>query len=219
VPLRHYVGRMPRRNLIPLLLLAVLVVLTAVFAVVGAASAPTATTIQVQNAADKTFGTPTGATSWLVALTTSVSVGSGAGAATSQERVVGYNPPDRMLVYSVSGSTARLAGVVPQAEIACVLSSYAALVQGPGSWQQSGEFFTRTETLADYSARVPVPRTGAPCVPQPTSAAGQVYETAVVRSNYLIATRARIVTAAHGTQGEQLVFLRIGDVAVTSLGK
>jgi hypothetical protein len=210
---------MPRRNLVPLLLLAVLVVLTGVFAVVGAASAPTASTIQVQNAAEKTFGTPTGATSWLLALTTSVSVGPGTGTGESQQRVFGYVPPDRMQVYSVSGRTARLAGVVPQAQVPCVVSSFSALLQGPGSWQQNGEFFTRTESLTDYSARVPVPRAGAACVPQPSTAPGQVHETAVVRAGYLIATRARIVTPTHGTQGETVLFLRIGDVSVSTLKK
>ena len=209
---------MPRRNLIPLLLLAVLVVLSAVFAVVGAASAPTASTIQVQNATEMTFGTPTGATSWLLALTTSVSVGTGSGNGTTQERVVNYIPPDRMLVYGVTGSTARRAGVVPQSQIPCVLSSYTALLQGPGSWRQKGEFFTRTESLADYSARVPVSGApGTPCVPQPSSAPGQVHETAVVRSDYLLAARAQIVTPTRGTQGETLLFLKIGGVSVRSL--
>lgn len=211
----NYVGRMPRRNLIPLALLAVLVVLTAFLAVVGLRSAPTATTIQVQNAAEKTFGTPTGANSWIMELVTSVNVGVGTANGTT-ERLIDYTAPDRMVVYDVSGSSAKLAGVLRQPAVSCVLSSYAAMLQGQNSWQQNGATFKRTESLADYSARVPR-ASGTTCSAVASSTEGQVRETAILQSDYLVAARAQVVVPAHGTQGETLVFIRIGNVAVRTL--
>jgi hypothetical protein len=208
---------MPRRNLIPLVLLAVLTVGTAVFAVVGAASAPTSTTIQVQNAAEQTFGTPTGANSWIMELVTSVNVGVGTANGTT-ERLIDYFAPKRMVVYDVSGSSARIAGVLRQPAISCVLSSYAAMLQGQESWSQKGGTFKRTETLADYSARVPhANANGTTCAPVPSTTPGQVHETAILRSSYLVAARAQVVAPTHGTQGETLVFIRIGHVPVRTL--
>ena len=214
-----------RRNLVPLLLLAVLVVLTAVFAVVGAASAPTATTIEVQNASEKTFGAPTGSTSWVVDLITTLSVGGGAGSGTTQERLIDYVPPDRMVVYDV-GTTTKLAGILRQPAVSCVLSSYTATLGGQTSWDQRGGTYTRTESLADYSARVPQ-QTGTACEPVASSAQGEVHETAIVRSGYLVAARAQIVVpsqslsggrpATHGAQGQTLVFIEIGRVRVRTL--
>jgi hypothetical protein len=206
---------MPRRNLVPLVLLAVLTVLTAVFAVVGAASAPTSTTIQVQNAAEQTFGTPTGTNSWIMELVTSVNVGVGTANGTT-ERLIDYSAPARMVVYDVSGSSAKIAGVLHQPAISCVLSSYAAMLQGQESWKQKGGTFTRTESLADYSARVPHAN-GTTCEPVPSSTQGQVHETAILRSDFLVAARAQVVAPTHGTQGETLVFIRIGDVPVRTL--
>ena len=207
---------MPRRNLVPLVLLAVLAVLTAVFAVVGAASAPTATTIQVQNAAAKTFGTPAGTNSWVMELITSANVGSGTGNGTTQERIIAYTAPTRMVVYNVAGSSAKLAGVLHQPAISCVLSSYSAMLQGQGAWQQKGGTYTRTESLAAYSARVPHAN-GTNCEAVTSTTQGQVHETAIVRSDYLVAARAQVVVPTHGTQGETLVFIRIGAVPVRTL--
>jgi hypothetical protein len=206
---------MPRRNLLPVLLLAVLAVLTAVFAVLGFASAPTATTIQVQNAAEKTFGTPTGANSWIMELVTSVNVGVGTANGTT-ERLIEYVAPNRMVVYNVSGSSAKIAGVLRQPAVACVLSSYSAMLQGEGSWKQKGGTFTRTESLADYSARVPR-ASGTACQPVASTTQGQVHETAILRSDYLVAARALVVVPTHGTQGETLAFVRIGNVPVRTL--
>jgi hypothetical protein len=206
---------MPRRNLLPVLLLAVLAVLTAVFAVLGFASAPTATTIQVQNAAEKTFGTPTGANSWVMELVTSVNVGVGTANGTT-ERLIEYVAPNRMVVYNVSGSSAKIAGVLRQPAVACVLSSYSAVLQGEGSWNQKGGTFTRTESLADYSARVPR-ASGTTCQAVASATQGQVHETAILRSDYLIAARAQVVVPKQGTQGETLVFVRIGNVPVRTL--
>jgi hypothetical protein len=216
---------MGRRNLIPLVLLAVLGVLTAVFAVVGAASAPTATTIEVQNAAEKTFGSPTGSASWIMDLLTTLHVGGGSGRGLTQERIVDYIAPNRMVVYNV-GTTTKLAGVLHQPAVSCVLSSYAAMLQGQASWHQKGETYTRTESLADYSGRVPHTG-GTSCGAVTSSAQGQVHETAVIRSDYLIAARIQVVvpsqtlaggrTSTHGNQGETLVFIEIGGVPVRTL--
>jgi hypothetical protein len=206
---------MPRRNLVPLLLLAVLAVLTAGFAVWGFTLAPTATTIQVQNATQKTFGTPTGANSWIMELVTSVNVGVGTANGTT-ERLIEYAAPNRMVVYDVSGSSAKIAGVLRQPAVTCVLSSYSAMLQGEGSWKQKGGTFTRTESLADYSARVPR-ASGTTCQAVASTSQGQVHETAILRSDYLIAARAQVVVPTHGTQGETLVFVRIGNVPVRTL--
>jgi hypothetical protein len=206
---------MPRRNLIPLLLLAVLAVLTAGFAVWGAISAPTATTIQVQNAAEKTFGTPTGANSFIMELVTSVNVGVGTANGTTV-RLLDYSAPDRMVVYDVRGSSAQPVGVLRQPAISCVLSSYVATFQGGGSWKQKGQTYTRTESLADYSARVPQAN-GTTCVAVPNTAPGQVHQTATVRSDYLVRVQVVVVTPTHGSQGELLNFLKIGKVPVKSL--
>ena len=209
---------MPRRNLIPLALLAVLTVLAAVFAVLGAAAAPTSTTIQVQNASAKTFGTPAGANSWIMELITSVNVGVGTANGTT-ERLIDYHAPTRMVVYDVSGSSARLAGILRQPAVSCVLSSYSAMLQGDGSWtQKKYGTFARTESLADYTARVPH-ASGSSCSAVSNATQGQVRETAVIRSDYLIAARAQVVAPGNGTSGETLVFVKIGDVPVKSLKK
>jgi hypothetical protein len=120
------------------------------------------------------------------------------------------------VVYDVSGSSAKIAGVLRQPAVSCVLSSYAAMLQGQASWNQKGRTFTRTESLADYSARVPH-ASGTACTPVPSATPGQVHETAILRSDYLVAARAQVVAPTHGTQGETLVFIRIGNVPVRTL--
>jgi hypothetical protein len=215
---------MPRRNLIPLALLAVLIVATAVFAVLGAAAAPNATTVTVENATAKTFGSPTGSISFLMDLVTTVSSGAKSGTL-SQERLVDYQAPDRMVVYQV-GTSVKTPSVIPQSEISCTLSVYTAMLEGPAAWNAKGDNYTRTETLADYSARVP--RTGGTtCTPQEITAQGQVHETAVIRSGYLVAARVKVVvpsqtlrtgqTAAHGVEGQTMIFVEIGGVPVRSI--
>jgi hypothetical protein len=215
---------MPRRNLIPLLLLAVLVVGTAVFAVVGQATAPNSTTITVQNATAKTFGSPTGATSFLMDLVNTLSTGTKTGNV-SQTRLLDYTAPDRLLIYPV-GTGSKVPTVLRQPAISCALSAYTAMVQGPTAWNADGGTYTRNESLADYTARVP--RTGGTtCEPQAVTARGTVAETVVIRSGYLVAARVRIVvppqalpsgqTAANGVEGETIVFIQIGSVQVRSL--
>ena len=90
------------------------------------------------------------------------------------------------------------------------------MLQGEESWQQKGGTFTRTESLAEYSARVPR-AIGTTCEAVATTTPGQVHETAILRSGYLVATRAQIVVQAQATQGEALVFIKIGNVPVRTL--
>ncbi|HWD56099.1 MAG TPA: hypothetical protein VG346_13315 [Acidimicrobiales bacterium] len=215
---------MPRRNLIPLALLAVLAVGAAVFAVVGAAAAPNATTITVQNASAKTYGSPTGSTSFLMDLVTTLSSGPKAGTL-SQTRLLDYLPPNRLVVYPV-GTKSNAPSIVPASAIACNLSVFTAMVAGPTAWNVQRDTYTRTESVADYTARVP--RTGGTtCEPQVVTARGSVDETVVIRSGYLVAARERIVvppqtlgsgqTASHGVEGQTIVFIRIGGVQVRKL--
>jgi hypothetical protein len=215
---------MPRRNLIPLVLLAVLAVGTAVFAVVGQASAPNGTTITVQNATAKTFGSPTGANGFLMDLVNTLSSGGKAGTL-SQTRLIDYVAPDRLVIYPV-GTKSKVPTVLQQPAISCVLSAYTAMLQGPTAWNANGDTYTRTESLVDYTARVP--RTGGTtCEPQALHAQGNVDETVVIRSGYLVAARVRIAVppqtlrsgqaASHGIEGETLVFIKIGGVQVRSL--
>jgi hypothetical protein len=143
----------------------------------------------------------------------------------SQERLVDYQAPNRMVVYEVGTST-KTPSVIPQDQISCTLSAYTAMLGGPAAWNARGDRYTRTESLADYSARVP--RTGGTsCTPQEITARGQAYETALIRSDYLVAARVRVVVppqtlhsgraAAHGVEGETLIFVEIGGVPVRTL--
>jgi hypothetical protein len=213
----------PRRNLIPLVLLAVLVALTVVFAVLGALSAPSGATTTVQNASGRLFG-PDESTSFVMDLVDTVTpAGSGT---VSQVRQVHYVAPDRMAVYQV-GSTTKLLGVLNQAAITCALSEYGAIVGGSTPWTPAGGSFTRTETLAAYSARVPHVTTTS-CAPSPTAVRGQVHETAVLRGGYLAGLRLTVVVppqtlsngtpAANGVEGETLVLLQIDGTPTRELG-
>lgn len=217
---------MPRRNLIPFALLAVLALATLGFAVLGASSAPSAATLTVQNASTETFGSPTGSTSFAMDLVGTLSGGAGTGTIT-QVRLVTYVPPRHMAVYQVGARSTRLLAVLDQAAITCALSAYTSIVGGTTPWSANGSGYTRTETLAAYSARVP--RTAATsCEPYPTSVHGQVLEKAVVRSGYLVGVRLTVVVppqklsngteAAHRAEGEALVLLRINGTPTRSLG-
>ncbi len=219
---------MSRRHLIPLTLLAVLVVLTGVFAVVGASSAPSAETLTVQNASTRTFGSPTGAVSFVADLTDTLTSGAHSSGTLSQQRIVQYAAPtERIAVYQVTSSGTKPLAVLHQPSVSCVLSAYASFVAGPTPWTATGSgTYTRTESLMDYSARVPHTG-GTTCQPQPSAVQGQVTEKAVVRSDYLIAVRLTVVVppqklsngrpAAHGVEGEQLVMIQIGNTAVRTL--
>jgi hypothetical protein len=219
---------MSRRNLIPLAILAALVVLTAGFAVFGATSAPSAETVTVQNASTRTFGTPTGSVSFLANLTNLASSPTGHGTV-SQQRILQYAAPmNRIVVYEVTSSgTTQPLGELRGPGASCVLSAYSSIVGGSTAWAATGDGnYTRTESLADYSARVPNTG-GTTCTPQPSPVHGQVSEHALVKSDYLIAVHLTVVVppqtlsngrpAAHGVESEQLVMIEIGKTPVRTL--
>ncbi len=208
---------MPRRNLIPLALLALLGVGTLGFAVLGASAAPSGATLTVQNGSSRTFGTPTGSTSFTMDVVNAVSAGGTTGPA-SQERQVRYTPPDRMRVYQQVGSSSRFIATVNPSTVPCSLSTYAALVGGPTPWTASGSAFVRTESLSAFAARVPT-ATATTCEPEPSSVRGQVHETAAVQAGYLAGVRLTVVVpaqtlangqqAAHGVENQALVMVEI----------
>jgi hypothetical protein len=221
----------PRRNLIPYLLLAVLTVGAAVFAVVGAKGAPDTASLSVRNATAKTFGSPAGANSFTLLLTSTVSSGSGTGTI-SQARLVDYTPPNRMAVYSAQSR--RLLGVLTPSAIACTLEGYTAMVAGSTPWVSTGAEgkkgatgYQRTETLAEYTARVPRAQAQT-CAPNPTVVKGQVLERALLVAGYLIDLHIVVVvppqsfnggsSTAHGVEGETLLLLNIDGTSTASLG-
>ncbi len=217
---------MPRRNLVPLALLAVLALATAGLAVLGASSAPSAATVTVQNASTETFGSPTGSTSFAMDLLSTVQAGTGTGTI-AQVRLVAYVPPARMAVYQVNARSTKLLAVLDPAATTCALSAYTAIVGGATPWTASGGAYTRTESLTDYSSRVPQ-TSGVTCTPHAAAVHGQVLERAVVRADYLISVRLTVVVppqrlsngteAAHGAEGEALVLLRINGTPTQKLG-
>ncbi|MGO8826170.1 MAG: hypothetical protein ACLQU9_13155 [Acidimicrobiales bacterium] len=217
---------MPRRDLIPFALVGLLGLLTVLFAVLGASSAPSGATLAVQSASSRTFGSPTGSTSFAMDIVNTLSTGTGTGTVT-QVRQVGYVPPDRMAVYQVVGTQTKLLAVLDQAAVTCALSAYTAVVGGTTPWTGNGTTYTRTESLAAYTGRIPR-TTSASCAPQATSTQGQVLEKAVINSGYLVGVRVTVVVpaqrlssgqqVAHGVEGEALVLLQIDGVAVRNLG-
>lgn len=215
---------MPRRNLIPLAFLAILSIGAAVFAVIGFANAPNATTITVQNATATTFGSPPGSTSFLMDLVNTLSSAATNGTL-SQQHVVDFTAPDQMRVIPV-GTNSKTATELSEPAISCALSAYTAMLGGSAAWTQNHDTYTRTESVADYSARVPS-SVGTACEPQPVTAHGQVFESAVIRSGYLVAARFRIVVppqtlsngraAAHGVETQTMIFIEIGGVPVHTI--
>lgn len=213
---------MPRRNLIPFLLLALLGVGTLLFAVLGASSAPSGATLTVQNGSALTFSN-----SFAMDIVNTLSSG-GSNGAESQVRQVAYKAPDRMSVYQVVGSSSKLVAVLPPAAVSCSLSTYRAVVGGSTPWTASGKAFVRTESLADYVARVPH-ATATTCAPQPTTVLGSVHERAAVRAGFLIGVRLTIVVppqklssgqqAASGVENQALVLLEIDGTRVSALGE
>jgi hypothetical protein len=217
----------PRRNLIPLVLLAVLTVGALAFAVLGASAAPSGATLAVQNGSVRTFGTPTGSTSFAMDLVNTISAGGSKGTI-SQVRQVVYKPPSRMSVYQEVGSSSKLIATLTPTAIACSLSTYTAIVGGSTPWTKSGAAFVRTETLADYDARVPA-ATATSCEPRSSTVNGMVKERAAVRAGYLVGVRLTVVVppqalangqkAANGVENQALVLLEINGTRIAALGK
>jgi hypothetical protein len=214
----------PRRNLIPLVLLAALGVGALGFAVLGASSAPSGATLEVQNGSVRTFGTPTGSTSFAMDLVNTISAGGSKGTI-SQVRQVDYKPPNRMSVYQVVGNSLKLIQVAYPATIPCTLSTYTAIVGGPTPWTPSGKAFVRTETLAAYDARVPVSTTTT-CTPRASTVQGTVQERAAVSDGYLLGVRLTVVVppqkkangqpATPGVENQALVLLEINGARTST---
>jgi hypothetical protein len=216
----------PRRNLIPFALLAVLLVGALIFAIIGQTSSPNRASLAVQNANSATFGDPTGSTSFSMNRVDSLSATLHS-RSISQVRLITYRAPAPLTVYQRSGarSVRRLAVLGPSA-IPCALSAYSAIVGGNTAWNANGDTYTRVESLADYSARVPHP-SGGTCSPQPSAVHGTVAERAILKSGYLVdvtlivsvpaQTLANGRPAVHGVEGERLELLTIGGTAVANL--
>ena len=119
----------------------------------------------------------------------------------------------------------RVAVLGPSA-IPCVLSAYTSIVGGTTAWNADGDSYTRDESLADFSARVPH-SSGTTCAPQPSAVHGTVAERAILRSGYLVDLTLIVSVppqrlpdgrpAAHGMEGERLQLLTIGGTAVADL--
>lgn len=217
---------MPRRNLIPFVLLAVLSVGALGFAVLGASSAPSGATLTVQNASVRTFGAPTGSTSFALDIVNAVTA-SGSGTTSTLVSQVDYKPPDRMAVYQEVGSSLNFQKYLAPSAITCTLSTYTAIVGGSTPWTASGAAYVRTETLATYDARVPV-AVGTTCVPRQSAALGTVREKAAVRAGYLVGVRVTAVVPPQkqangqptlsGAQTQALVLLKINGTRTAALG-
>ena len=216
----------PRRNLIPFALLAALVVLALLFAVLGQTSSPSRGSIAVQNAAGATFGDPTGSTSFSMNVANSLAPTLHSSAIT-QERLVVYSAPTRLTVYQRTATRPPVRIAVLGADaIPCVLSAYASMVGGSTAWNGNGDSYTRVESLADYSARVPH-SSGSTCAPQPSAVHGTVAEQAILRSGYLVDVTIIVSVpaqrlpdgqpATYGVEGERLQLLTIGGASVADL--
>jgi hypothetical protein len=214
----------PRRNLIPFVLLAALGLGGLGFAVLGASSAPSGATLAVQNGSARTFGTPTGSTSFAMDLVNTISTGGSKGTV-SQVRRVDYKPPSRMAVYQETGSNSKLIAVLSPSAAACTLSTYTAIVGGSTPWTPSGKAFVRTETLAAFDARVPT-ATATTCAPRSSTAQGTVKELAAVRGGFLVGVRLTVVvppqmlngqSATSGVENQALVLLQINGIRTSTL--
>jgi hypothetical protein len=215
----------PRRNLIPFALLGVLAVLALVIAVVGQTSSPNRASLAVQNATNATFGDPAGSVSFSMNLTNSLSASLHA-SSISQERLISYRAPSRLTVYQRVGTSAQRIAVLGPSAIPCVLSAYTSIVGGSTAWNANGTTYTRDESLADYSARVPH-SSGGTCAPEPSAVHGTVAERAILKSGYLVDLTLIVSVpaqrladgrpASHGIEGERIQLLTIGGTSVADL--
>jgi hypothetical protein len=218
---------MSRRPLVPLLVLAVLTVLALGLAVLGFNSSPDRPSLAVQNATARTFGAPPGTVPFTVNVIDTLSTVRGTGAL-SQVRHAVYTIPSRLVVTQrVGRRTSRVAVLGPSAT-PCLLASYTADSGGSTAWlSQGNDTYTRTESLAEYSSRVPR-SSGTSCAPQPTDVRGTVAERAVLRAGYLVDLALTVTvppqrlpngqSASSGIEGEQLQLVSIGGTPVGKLG-
>ncbi len=141
-------------------------------------------------------------------------------------RLITYRTPAPLTVYQRSGvRTVRIAVLGPAA-IPCVLRAYTSIVEGATAWNGGGDTYTRVESLADYSARVPR-SSGATCAPRPSAVHGTVAERAILKAGYLVDLTLIVSVPAqpladgrpapHGIEGERLQLLTIGGTPVADL--
>ncbi|HVT41895.1 MAG TPA: hypothetical protein VHD39_02840 [Acidimicrobiales bacterium] len=214
---------MSRRSFVPLVLLALLGVLALVFAYLGASAAPSGATLTVQSASVKTFGDPVGSNRFTLDLVATVQAGAG-GRSLNNARQVAYAPPHHMAV-SLVGNPNQAVLLTPTA-ITCALKTYTSLVGGTTPWTPSGTIYVRTETLAQYSSRVPAV-TGSVCEPRPSTVQGTVHERVSVRSGYLVGMRLQIVVpqqkqsdgspATAGNEQEAIILTQINGISTRTL--
>lgn len=193
------------------------------FAILGASAAPSGATLTVQSASTKTFGSPTGSTTFTLDLVATVSAEAG-GSSLNNVRQVAYAPPHHMAV-SLVGNASRTV-LLNQASVTCALATYTSLVGGATPWTPSGTVYVRAETLAQYSARVPN-AAGSTCEPRPSTAQGTVHERASVRSGYLVGLRLAISVppqklgngseATAGSESEAIILTRINGTSTRTL--
>lgn len=216
---------MPRRNLVPFVLLALLVVLALVFAAIGLRSSPNRASLTVQNATSATFGDPPGSSSFSMIRIDSLAP-TARSARIRQERLITYHASSHLTVSQRQGSTMVRIAVLAPAAVPCIVSTYTGIVGGSTAWNASGNTYTRVESLADFSARVP--DSSAPdCAPVPSAVRGTVAERAILRSGYLVDLTLVVNVpsqrtasgrpAAHGVEGERLELQSIGGTPVTDL--
>ena len=161
---------MAPHRIVPIVLLSVLGLLTLVFAVVALSQAPNSADLAVHNGTDETFSS----NQFTIQLTDIRS--SGSGTAQSSVRLIDYNGPNTILVYTLD-PTRHLVATVHGGGVVTAISQYAALTGGSTGWVRHGSHFDRSESIQAYAARLN----------QKTVTTGTVAETAVVRDGYLVA--------------------------------
>ena len=165
----------PGAPLIPLSLLAILVVLAAVFTVIGASSSPSAETVTIRIRSDPDVWNPHRFS--LVPrrldrhrVRPQCPTGH---VATTHHPIRRADEPDRRVPGDDSGSTQPL-GVVHGTSVSSALSSFSTIVGGSTAWAAAGGGnYTRSESLADFSARVP-DTSSRTCESQQSRTQGQV---------------------------------------------
>jgi hypothetical protein len=184
---------MAYRNRIPMGLLAILTVLTALFAVIGLRSSPHTSDLVVQNATDQTYTS----NSFTLNLIFTVASGEGGGVL-KQVRRIDYQSPNYLMVYQVSPN-AKVLGRIAPSKISASIDAYESVTQGSAHWVQHGNKFTRTEPLGTYTTRTE-PVTTSRTI---SNVAGVVYETATVRSGYLVSVVLNVVVPNQTLAGGQ----------------
>lgn len=184
----------PRRNQIPLVLLAVLGVLTAVFAVLAISEVPNSADVTVTNATDATYT----ASSFELDLTYTVQSGPGSGVIKQVHRVL-YKAPNFMLVAQTYPSVKLLGQIAPK-KINSQINGYVEITRGSIGWTQHGSStFTRTEPLVNLTDRTQ-PKSVSSGV---STVTGEVYETAQVQQGFLVSVKLKVIVPNQTLAGGQ----------------